>query len=118
MDGARYEHVYSLKAEINTENTINKKVKVKLHTNGQNKNNTKNIQILQKNIVRVSEVSEFLLISHTEAVLPENIVQTESGEHVDDTNDDRRLPLPVDDVPTWLTMLLAIWWGVHCVHHV
>ena len=44
MDGARYEHVYSLKAEINTENTINKKVKVKLHTNGQNKNNTKNIE--------------------------------------------------------------------------
>ena len=39
----RYEHVFSLKAEINTENTINKKVK--LYTNGQNKKNTKNTQI-------------------------------------------------------------------------
>jgi len=34
-------------AEINTENTINKKVKVKLYTNRQNKKNTKNIQILK-----------------------------------------------------------------------
>jgi len=39
------EHVYSLKAEINTENTINKKVKGKLYTNGQNKKNTNNTQI-------------------------------------------------------------------------
>ena len=42
-----YEHVYSLKAEINTKNTINKKVKVKLYTNGQNKKNTKNYIIWQ-----------------------------------------------------------------------
>ena len=35
----------SLKAEINKENTINKKVKVKLYTNGKNKKNTKNAQI-------------------------------------------------------------------------
>ena len=40
------ERVYSLKAEINTENTINKKVSVKLYTNGQNKKNKKNTQIL------------------------------------------------------------------------
>ena len=50
-DAVLYEHVYSLKAEINTENTINKKVKVKLYTNGQNKKNTKNIQILKCFIV-------------------------------------------------------------------
>jgi len=50
-----YEHVYSLKAEINKENTINKKVKVKLYTNGQNKKNKKNTQILAS--TRAAQIS-------------------------------------------------------------
>ena len=49
------EHVYSLKAEINTENTINKKVKVKLYTKGQNKKNTNNTQILAS--TRAAQIS-------------------------------------------------------------
>jgi len=50
------EHVYSLKAEINTENTINKKVKVKLYRNGRNKKIQKRTRVVYKQCI--------VLVSH------------------------------------------------------
>jgi len=60
---AIYEHVYSLKAEIKTENTIIKKVRVKLYTNGQNKKNKKDKKIYAYEIL--VQIREGVSISET-----------------------------------------------------
>jgi len=69
------EHVYSLKAEINTENTINKKVKVKLYTNGQNKKHNIMRRVHCDTGERISPQSHQGRLVHASSTHPQNFMK-------------------------------------------